>query len=101
MNKHRDGALCLSPSHTFVQHEVFFYMPLYEAQHLCNLSIITTSQLALVKRMETDRNMYLDSKRNTAGENWISRFGLVDDCSLPVITDDKPLLDILASDPVL
>ena len=68
-----------------MQHAVFFDMPVSEALKLHGCGIITTKQCDLVESMIEERYMKLSKTKHGKVCDWIARFGLLDECELPVI----------------
>ena len=79
------GNICLSTNHNYMQHAVFFDMPVSEALKLHGCGIITTKQRDLVESMIEERYMKLSKTKYGKVCDWIARFGLLDECELPVI----------------
>ena len=79
------GNLCLSSDHTFMQHALFYDMPFSEAQGLHCWGILTEEQCDIVENMCLNRDAKLGLTKYGRTCNWISKFGLLDQCEVPVI----------------
>ena len=79
------GNLCLSLDHTFMQHALFYDMPFSEAQNLHDCGILTEEQRDMVENMCLTRDARLGLTKYGRTCNWISRFGLLDQCEVPVV----------------
>ena len=81
------GNICLSPDHTYMQHGLFYDMPFSEAQDLHDCGILTEERCNLVENICLNRDARLGLTKYGRICNWVSKFGLLDDCELPVIPD--------------
>ena len=79
------GNLCLSLDHTFMQHALFYDMPFCEAQNLHCCGILTEEQRDMVENICLSRDARLGLTKYGRTCNWISRFGLLDQCEVPVV----------------
>ena len=68
-----------------MQHALFFDMPLSEAVELHACGIITRRQKELVEDMLSERHTKLSKTKYGKVWDWIHRFGLLDDCQLPMV----------------
>ena len=79
------GNVCLSPDHTYMQHGLFYDMPFSEAHDLYNCGVLTEHQCNLVENLCLNRDARLGLTKYGRICNWISKFGPLDECELPVI----------------
>ena len=79
------GGLCLSENHTYVQHLVYFTMPIKEAQILGKHGMLNKYQVTTVWHMEAERQERLSRTKHGKVHSWISKFGLLNQCQLPLI----------------
>ena len=79
------GNLCLPSDHTFMQHALFYDMPFNGAQNLHCCGILTEEQRDIVENMCLTRDAKLGLTKYGRTCNWISKFGLLDQCEVPVV----------------
>ena len=79
------GNLCLSPDHKYMQHALFYGMPFCEAQDLHDCGILTKHQCDIVENMSLSRDAQLSLTKYGRICNWISKFGLLDECEVPIV----------------
>lgn len=79
------GGACLARNHTYVQHILFFDMPIEEAALLVKYDIITKEQYKLVTSLDKERKDKIHRMETSDIISTIKRYGRIDDYKLPVI----------------